>query len=168
MAQFDHEQEPQSGKVYRHARRAQAVTLAMAGLSYEAIGEELGISTSAAWNLVQRTISETRNYAVDHLRLLENARLDRALTAIWNKVLEGDDKALNSFLRISERRARLNGLDAPTKVQMSVSVRQEMEERLAELQQVIDAEVVEEEDIVALEERRAYEEEVEDDDLREG
>ena len=158
MARFDHENDPQHGKAYRHARRAEAVTLAMAGLTYEKIGEELGISTSAAWHLVNRTIAETRNYAVDHLRLLENARLDRALTAIWNKVLEGDPAAVSSFLRISERRAKLNGLDAPTKVQMSVSVRQEMEERLAELQQVIDAEVVDEEDIVEAEENRAYQE----------
>lgn len=143
------------GKVYRHARRAEAVTLAMAGLSYEKIGEELGITPKSAWNLVNRTIEETRNYAVDELRLLENARLDRMTTAIWNKVLEGDLNAVNAYLRISERRAKLNGLDAPTKVQMAMSVRVEMEEKLRELQEVIDAEVVSEEDVVAAEEQLA-------------
>lgn len=127
----------------------------MAGLPYEKIGEELEISASAAWNLVNRTISETRNFAVDQLRLVENARLDRATTAIWNKVLEGDLKAIDSYLKIADRRARMNGLDAPTKVQMSVSVKQEMEQKLAELQQVIQGEVVTDDDVVEREERQA-------------
>ena len=156
LVQLD-EDAPTHGKVYRHARRAEAVTLAMAGLSYEKIGEELGISTSAAHALVTRTIAETRNYAVDHLRELENARLDRMTTAIWNKVIEGDLKAVDSYLRIAERRAKLNGLDAPTRVQMAVSVRVEMEEKLRELQEVIDAEVVSEDDVVEAEERQAVE-----------
>lgn len=143
------------GKVYRHARRAEAVTLAMAGLTYEQIGEQLDISASAAWSLVQRTIAETRNYAVDHLRSLENARLDRATTAIWNKVLDGDLKAVDAYLRIADRRAKLNGLDAPTKVQMAVSVRQEMEDKLSELVNVIEAEVISDEDVVEAEERLA-------------
>src|SRR5699024_12883913 len=91
----------------------------MAGLSYEKIGDELGISASAAWNLVNRTISETRNYAVDQLRQVENARLDRATTAIWNKVLEGDLKAVDSYLKIADRRGKANGLAAPTKVAMA-------------------------------------------------
>ena len=129
----------------------------MAGLSYEKIGDELGISASAAWNLVNRTISETRNYAVDQLRQVENARLDRATTAIWNKVLEGDLKAVDSYLKIADRRAKLNGLDAPTKVQMSVSVKQEMEAKLSELQDVIDADVIHEEDVVSEEEQMALE-----------
>lgn len=151
------EDEAHHGKAYWHARRAQAVTLAMAGLPYDKIGEELGVSPQQAWRLVSRTISETRNYAVDEMRQVENARLDRATTAIWNKVLDGDLKAIDAYLRIADRRARLNGLDAPTKVQLSVSIKAEMEEKLAELQTIIDAEVIEDEDIVEREERQAVE-----------
>lgn len=158
MSEFDHQStDATHGKAYRHARRAEAVTLAMAGLTYEQIGDKLGISTSAAWSLVNRTINETRNYAVDQLRLLENARLDRAQAAIWNDVLEGNLKAIDAYLKISDRRSKLNGLDAPTKVQMSVSVRQEMEEKLSELQKVIEGEVVDHADVVAEEEAAALE-----------
>ena len=46
-------------------------------------------------------------------------------------MLNGEDKAIDTFLRISQRRARLNGLDAPQKLDLNLSIRQEMEELLA-------------------------------------
>lgn len=149
-------EEPANTRIERQARRTEAVSMALAGLTYEQIGERLGISAQGAHALVERTIIDTRNYAVDQLRALENARLDRAQAAIWSSVLEGDIKAVNTFLRISERRAKMNGLDAPNKVQMAVSVRQEMEQALVLLEEVIlDAETVDEEDVVEVEERKA-------------
>lgn len=124
-------------KATHQARRTKAVSMALAGLSFEQIGEELGISLQAAHSMVNRTIEETRNTNVDELRQVENARLDRAQAAIWSDVLKGDQKAINTFLRISERRAKMNGLDAPSKVQMSVEVRQEMQQALTQLEEVI-------------------------------
>lgn len=152
-------EEPGSRRVLQQARRTEAVSMALAGLTYEQIGNRLGISQTAAIELVRRTLEETRNHDVDALRQVENARLDRAQAAIWSNVLEGDLKAIGTYLRIAERRAKLNGLDAPTKVQMTLSVRQEMEQALAALEDILDAEVVEdgqeEADVVTLEERQA-------------
>jgi len=41
------------------------------------------------------------------------------------------------FLHISQRRAKLNGLDAPASIAISPNVRGEMERALLELQQVV-------------------------------
>lgn len=150
--------EPADRQVAAQARRTKAVSMALAGLSYEQIGREMGINTTAAREMVARTIEDTRNYQVDQLRNVENARLDRAQAAIWSEVLKGDVKAVNTFLRISERRAKMNGLDAPSKIQMSGSVKLEMHQALAELEDILDAEVLEDEpevDVVALEEAAA-------------
>lgn len=150
--------EPKDRDVAAQARRTKAVSMALAGLSHEQIGRELGISPTGARELVARTLEDTRNYQVDQLRDVENARLDRAQAAIWSEVLKGDVKAVNTFLRISERRARMNGLDAPSKIQMSGSVKLEMHQALAELEDILDAEVLEdgpEVDVVALEEAAA-------------
>lgn len=133
------------------ARRTEAMNLRLAGFSYEAIAERLGVSESAVHGLIGRTLEKAVNYSVEQLREVENARLDRAQAAIWTKVLNGDEKAIDSFLRISQRRARLNGLDAPQQVNLSVSVKNEMEQALGELrsvmmQNVIDAEVIEDDE----------------------
>jgi DNA-binding CsgD family transcriptional regulator len=118
-------------------RRAQALSLLMAGFSYDQIGERLDISGGTAQALIGRLLSKVANDAADELRALENARLDRAQTAIWSQVLAGDLKSIDVFLRISQRRAKMNGLDEPTRVSLSINVRQEMEQALTALESVV-------------------------------
>jgi transposase len=124
------------------ARRSEALNMRMAGLSYQKIGERLGVSTDGAEDLVKRTLERNGAPEVDAYRALENSRLDRAQTAIWARVLAGDDKAIDTFLRISASRRRLNGLDAPLDIKLSVNVRHEMEAALAQLEAVVLGEVV--------------------------
>jgi|SRR5690625_3048366 len=119
------------------ARRVKAISLALAGLSYAQIGEQLEISETGARNLVMRTLTQAENQAVDERRAVENTRLDRAQAAIWSQVLEGDHKAISSFLRISDQRAKINGLYAPTNVNLNVSVKNEMETALEELEALV-------------------------------
>jgi len=88
-------------------------------------------------DMIHRTLDMAEQRGVDELRSVENARLDRAQAAIWTAVLQGDLKAIDTFLKISARRARLNGLDAPTQINLKVSVRAEMEAALNELEQVV-------------------------------
>lgn len=129
----------------QEARRNEALTYKLAGLSNTQIADRLGISESGVKDLLNRTLARETNRAVEELRDLENARLDRAQAAIWGEVLKGDLKAVDTFLRLSARRSRLNGLDAPTNINLSVSVRQEMENALVELQRVVLGEVVDDE-----------------------
>ena len=124
-------------KEQTRSRRIEALSLRLAGLTYEQIAERLDISPEGARDMVNRTLDRAENQIVDEMRELEGARLDRAQAAIWTKVLEGDTKAVDTFLRISQRRARLYGLDSPTAINVSVGVRQEMEQALDDLQQVV-------------------------------
>ena len=124
------------------ARRAEALAYKLAGLPNAQIAERMGVSESGVIDLINRTLERATNKAAEEMRDIENARLDRAQAAIWTKVLAGDTKAVDTFLRISQRRARLNGLDAPTSINLSVSVRQEMEAALATLENVVLGQVI--------------------------
>lgn len=116
------------------AKRTQAVTYRLAGMSYTQIAEACGYSEGAqARNVVVAALRETLTAQVDDLRELENARLDRQLAAIWTQVLAGDIPAGRLALGLSERRSRLNGLDRPT----SVTVTPDMNEVHAWVQQVL-------------------------------
>jgi transposase len=124
------------------ARRMEALSLRLAGLTYEQIAERLDMSKSGAIDLVNRTLNRAENQAVDQMRDLEATRLDRAQAAIWTRVLEGDAKAVDTFLRISQRRAKLFGLDAPTAINLNVGIRNEMEQALTHLQNIVLGKVV--------------------------
>ena len=106
----------------------------------------MGIEPDSVRHLINRTLATAENRAAEEMRELENARLDRAQAAIWSQVLAGDYRAVMVFLQISQRRARLNGLDSPAPVAISSNVRGEMERALLDLQQVVmmgEAELVE-------------------------
>jgi hypothetical protein len=124
------------------AKRVEAMSLRLAGLTWEQIGDRLQISTEAARQIVQTALDRATHDRVEALREIENARLDRAQAAIWTKVLEGDLKAVDTFLRISQRRSKMNGLDAPTKIDLGVTIKQEMEAALQELEAVVMGEVI--------------------------
>lgn len=124
------------------ARRVEALSLRLAGFSLEQIAERMDLSISGVRDLVNRTLERAENTGVEEMRDIENARLDRAQAAIWDKVLRGEEKAVDTFLRISQRRARLNGLDMPTKVDLTMSIKQEMEQALARLENVVLGEVI--------------------------
>lgn len=125
------------------ARRVEALSLRLAGLTYEQIGDRLDISTEGARDLVGRTLRQAENRAVEELRQLETARLDRAQAAIWTKVLDGDYRAIDTFLRISRRRADLLGLDSPKEINVKMGIREEMTKALNELETIVLGEVSE-------------------------
>lgn len=93
-------------------RQADAARLRVAGMTYGQIARELGYANeSAAYNAVKGALRRVTVPAVEELRLIEGERLDLAQQAIWERVLQGELEALRAFLKLSERRARLFGLD---------------------------------------------------------
>jgi hypothetical protein len=105
-------------KVLGKERTAQALELRKAGLTYRQIGERLGFTEQGAHICVTRALERIGKLAADEVeavRLLEIERLDRMLAAIWGQVLNGNFGAIDRALRIQERRARLQGLDAAAK-----------------------------------------------------
>jgi hypothetical protein len=103
-------------EAYEKDRRA--LELRKEGLTYEEISEQLGYSTpSASYKAVMRRLRDMDRPAVSMLRELEVQRLDAMLYAVWNDVLQGDAGAVSTALKISERRSRLLGLDAPHSIE---------------------------------------------------
>ena len=101
-------------KLQGHKKDQRALELRQEGHSYESISEQLGYSTrSASYKAVMRRLRDVDRPAVSMLRELEVQRLDAMLYAVWDDVLQGDANAVHTALRISERRSRLLGLDAP-------------------------------------------------------
>lgn len=47
---------------------------------------------------------------------MEIDRLDIALSAIWNQIEDGDLMAINTMLKIMERRSKMLALDAPRRL----------------------------------------------------
>lgn len=100
-------------------RQADALALRVKGLTFRQIGDALGCDGSTAFRAVRdalaATLAECAELA-EHLRELENQRLDEMQAALWEKALAGVFPAADRVLRIMERRAKLNGLDAPQKI----------------------------------------------------
>lgn len=131
-------------KTHHQERRIKAVSLRLSGLSWAQIGERLNISASGAKALVNRSLERAESRNVEDMRALENARLDRAQAAIWPGVLKGEKSAVSAYLQISAARRQMNGLNAPTQMEVSMSIRAEMNQALSELEQmVMEGEVLE-------------------------
>ena len=97
-------------------RQAKALELRSRGLSYRQIAQELGYSGPAgAYKAVGTGLDKTLREHSEDVRQLELERLDAMLDGVYGKATSGDDKAIHVALRIMERRAKLLGLDAPTK-----------------------------------------------------
>lgn len=114
-------------------RHAKWLELKVAGKSFEAIAKLYGVTDSTVHEAVTRRLRETIKTPADELRTLELARLDAQLERLL-KAIE-DSKGLNAaaeslFLKESERRAKLLGLDAPAKTLDVTPPREETVERV--------------------------------------
>ncbi len=108
------------------------------GQAFHDIAAAVGLnSKQAAYALYQRALREIqddRAETIEAARSFELERLDKIEAAAWIRVDADDPRALDTLLRISDRRARLLGLDAPTKVDLSYdAVAREIERLKAEL-----------------------------------
>ena len=101
-------------------KAAQALALRKTGATYEQIAAHLGYSSRQSANrAVLRLLAAHEAENVADLRTLENMRLDDLLFAVYKAALGGDLGAIDRALRIMERRAKLLGLDAPVKQEIS-------------------------------------------------
>ena len=120
------------------AKEQEVLKLRRGGLTWDLIAQRVGYSNaSGAYQAYQKSLSRVVAEDVNAIRELETERLDLAQSAIWGKVLQGDNPSIANLLRIMERRAKLLGLDQPTRIQAEViaydgnAVRTELERILA-------------------------------------
>ena len=106
------------------ARRAQAISLRLAGVDYETIAAKLGYaSRAAAYVDIDRALAANKaeeDAAKETLREVEAMRLDRLQAAVWSDATKGDTRSVDSALKIIAQRCRLLGLDAPTRTRIEI------------------------------------------------
>ena len=96
---------------------AQALGLRKAGASYDAIGKAMGLSKTRAYQLVTEGLEEINETVRDEataVKRLELERCDELLLALWSQ--RKNPRVVDTIVRVMDRRARLEGLDAPLKV----------------------------------------------------
>lgn len=126
-----------SGVTITKAQRVKKfVSLRTQGLSYRAIADtwEKQTGSKISKTTVQSDIAgelrslaeQTRNEA-EHYRDIELMRLDMAMSAIAQKVSQGHVGAGSLWVKISESRRKLLGLDAPVQLQIQQGLDSELE-----------------------------------------
>ena len=132
-------------RIDHRARAAEAVRLRTEGATYREIADQLGYSTENAANkAVLGVLRRAEVDAADTLRTLEVGRLD----LLWSKTLRGIVRSetspqglsaalVSAAVRVSERRARLLGLDSPTQIEsvppVDIKAAQQEFERLLDM-----------------------------------
>lgn len=116
-------------------RDARIFRLKLQGLTVRQIADAVGCSKSTVDDRITRAIGELVNPLAEEARALEHARLD-GLRMEANAVLSrarqaGDDdlrlKAIDRLLKVSERAAKLDGLDAREPLEIVLKQRIELE-----------------------------------------
>lgn len=101
--------------------KAEALRLRTAGLSYEQIADRLGYTNrSGAYKVVQKALQETIQEPADEYRTLHRRRLEAIVTAYWEKMEAGDEKAATVVARALSDLAELDGLNAPKRLEQKV------------------------------------------------
>lgn len=103
----------------RRERATKALDLRIAGASYRQIARQLDIADATAYADVQEELGQLdagNREKAERLRDLEARRLDQLTIALQPGIRAGEPRAILAAVRIMERRARLFGLDAPTKL----------------------------------------------------
>jgi hypothetical protein len=96
--------------------------LRRSGETWERIALAVGYANaSGAQKAYARVVSRVQRESVDEIRDLELDRLDRIQRAFWTPaIVERDKRAAEVVLKVMDRRAKLLGLEAPTRVQAEV------------------------------------------------
>lgn len=123
-----------------YARASRLLRLRAMRFTYAQIAEEEGYSGgAAARNALIRALERHEAENVRELRALENLALDEDERML--RIVIGDRsndlavriRAVDARTRLSARRSRLNGMDAPVQVAISAGVQAELRDALAEV-----------------------------------
>jgi AcrR family transcriptional regulator len=103
-------------------RRADVTRLRLSGWSMRDIAAHLGVSLGTIHGDLTAVFERTADRADDHVRREREtslARIDAMTKGLWPKASTGDHEAVNSVRKLEERRAKLEGLDAASRHEVS-------------------------------------------------
>ena len=138
-------------KIALTERQQTALSLRKSGASYRAIAAHISTLPGnekyseglahADITACLKAINEKTSLDTEEYRSLELERLDTAQIAIAKKVQSGDLGSIDRWLRISERRSALLGLDAPVRLKIEQGVEAELSAFLNSLESVLPTEI---------------------------
>ena len=102
--------------------RRQAVQLRMAGCTLEEIGKQIGRSKGSVSKYINQALAEfarDTEEAIAEVKRMEDARIERLIRAHWPQAIKGHLAATDRVIRLMERKARLHGLDAPQRKELT-------------------------------------------------
>lgn len=135
---------------------AEAVGLRNSGFTYRQIAAAQGINTATAHRRVKRALAAVPSEAVHEMRRIEGERLDDLWKIAWReatrdhlfvqsgKIVRDENgeplidhaaklQAVRTCVALSERRARLEGLDAPVRIRHEVITEDVLDAEIARL-----------------------------------
>jgi hypothetical protein len=95
-------------------RRARAVELRCAGLTFDAIGKELGITRQGVQKHLDAVLDAHAATITEHaerLRALQLERIEAGIRGLWPSYSRGDYGAVDRMVKLLQRQAALLGLD---------------------------------------------------------
>jgi hypothetical protein len=103
-------------------RRTAAADARLSGQSWSEVAASVGYRNArAAFTAVNAWLREQAirdAETAEELRRLEAARLDKLQAALWDNAMSGDVQSVDKILKVSDRRAKLFGLDAPAELKV--------------------------------------------------
>lgn len=101
-------------------KRTQAIALRIAGVDWATIADRVGYrSAGAACTAVKEAMEanlKEQDAGADELRALTVMRYDRLQAAYWSDAVKGDKKAADVVLKCLAGRAKVEGTEAPTRL----------------------------------------------------
>jgi len=121
----------------RAEQQVQAYTLRLAGLSLREIGDRMGVSHTHVGNLIRAECDQRVLPLADEVRQMEIDRFDSWLWKLHEQIEAGRQVARNIevAVKVSERRARLLGVDAPAQAEVSSVIEHKPSEVLTLIEQ---------------------------------
>ena len=126
MPKFPAEGGSTTRELIQWERSAMVLDLYKRGMTMRATAEELNCTESQVGNDIRSYIDELRRMGLQSAAQYRQVQLERiqdSVRAIWPMVLAGRMEAINTLIKLMEREARLLGLDAPTKVDLTAKIR---------------------------------------------
>lgn len=130
--------------IARAERDQRAVDMRRAGVSWDAIARALGYASSGhAHQSFMRYMAAYPRESIADARQVELDRLDQLQAAIWQQCLATGSTnqhwAIDRMLKISDQRARLLGLNAPVRQEVSVITESAVDTAIRDLQTQLEA-----------------------------
>lgn len=99
----------------RQERIAEAMDYRRRGYSFVRIGEAMKCDPSTAYDMVRAGLDQLIREPAEEVRNMELERLDEMQAGVYGAAVGGDLQAIQTMLKLQERRAKLLGVDAPEK-----------------------------------------------------